>query len=321
MVALPPVFIDPTLEAADKALEDAESSRPPREYLGMSGIAHPCLRKPWFDWRWLSNVRHNATTLKRFEDGNLGEDIQAKRLRRVSGLTLITEDPETGRQIGYNDINGHFKGHFDGAVLGLLQANGTWHVWEHKQVGDKKQASLAKLKSEHGEKAALQKWDEIYYGQAVLYMHYSGMTRHYLTCSTPGGRSTISVRTEADPTTAMRLIGRAANIINSTNPPNKISNNADWFQCRMCDHARNCQGDGMPERHCRSCLSATPIADGKWYCEKRNHELSSKMQRAGCEQHRYLTGLVHGQQVDAAPDAGWVDYQMPDNSIWRDGNG
>ncbi len=185
-----PSAFDPTLAAADQALEDAENSKPSRDYLGMSAIGASCERMLFYSFRWAQRVRFNAETLKRFADGHSGEDVQAARLRMVPGLTLITVDPETGRQIGFVDDTGHFKGHADGAVLGLLQAPKTWHIWEHK-VSEKFKA-LEKLKAEHGEKAALEKWNPTYYAQAVLYMHYSGISRHYLTCSTPGGRSCLA---------------------------------------------------------------------------------------------------------------------------------
>jgi hypothetical protein len=243
LAPLPPRDLpDPTLEAADRALEARERAQPKRQYLGMSAIGHPCSRKLWYDFHTDAREQFTAETLKRFADGHHGEDVQADRLRLVPGITLLTVDPETGRQFGFSDIDGKFRGHMDGVIHGLLQAPTVWQIWEHKQVGEKKQASLVKLKAELGEKNALKAWDETYYAQAVCYLHYAQLDRHYLTCSTPGGRSTVSVRTNADPEHAALLIDKARRIITARAPLARVSNDPSWYQCRWCTHHAGCHG-------------------------------------------------------------------------------
>lgn len=316
MAKLPPP-VDPTLAAVDAAIESIENGRPAREYLGMSGIGRECERQIWYDWRWVSKIRHSALSLKRFADGHHGEDLQAKRLRLVNGITLVTVDPDNGRQISFEDLNGHFRGHADGAIVGLLQAPKTWHIWEHKQVEEKKQNKLAKLIVEAGEKQALEKWDTTYYAQAMLYLHYSGMERHYLTCSTPGGRHTISVRSDPNLVVAQRLIAKAEAIINAPSPPAKLSDDPDYFICRFCDFKDVCHGEERAERNCRTCLHASPVANGKWHCAARDIFLSPRNQRAGCmNTHRYVPDLVAGEQTDVRGDA--VVYRMRDGAEWVD---
>jgi hypothetical protein len=317
MVELPDI-LDPTLEAIDRAIEAKENSAAHRGYLGMSSVGHSCERKLWYDLRWITKAKFDAATLKRFADGHHGEDLQAARLRLVPGIELHTVDPSTGRQFAYSDHNGHFGGNMDGAILGLIQAPKTWHVFEHKQTSEKKQAELAKLKAGN-EKAALQAWNPIYYAQAVLYMRYSGMERHYLTCSSPGGRHTISVRTEPDVALALRLIAKAERVINAPQPPSRISDKPDWWECRMCDHAPVCHGGKLAPAHCRSCLHSTPVNEGQWHCEVHVKKLSTTEQNIGCPRHLYVPGLVNGEQVDADPKGEWVDYLMADGTMWRDG--
>jgi CRISPR/Cas system-associated exonuclease Cas4 (RecB family) len=322
MVALPSTVHDLTLDAVDAAIEASENNEKPRGYLGFSGLGHPCARKNWYDFRWASRIQFKAKTLKLFADGHYGEALQAKRLRMVEGIKLFIVD-DNGNQFGFVDETGHARGHMDGAILGILEAKKTWHVWEHKQVAEKKQSVLQKLK-EKDEKSALAAWDQIYYAQAILYMHFSGMTRHYLTCASPGGRHTISVRTEENPEAAIRLIAKAQVIINAPRPPERISEDPAWFECRFCDHRDVCHGDAVPEAHCRSCMFSTPIDDGKWNCAHGNALddnplplLDYKAQCAGCPAHLYIPDLIHGAQTDAGD--GWVEYQMADGSTYRDG--
>lgn len=305
-----PEHTDPTLAAVDVAIEEAQD-RKHRPYLGMSGIGHPCERKCWYDFRWATPINHEALTLKLFDDGNRGEDVQAERLRMVAGLELHTHTDD-GRQFGFEDIGGHFRGNMDGAIHGLVQAPKTWHVWEHKQSSEKKQAELSRLKADKGEKDALAAWNEIYYAQAVLYMEYSGMTRHYLTCATPGGRHTISVRTNANKAEAAKLKDKARRVIFAAEPPLKLSERPDWYQCQWCDHKSICHYDRLPRIVCRTCAHVTPCEDGTWHCAMHSQVLSEQTQRVGCGDHLYIPALVsYGEMVDAdsAARCQWVRYR------------
>lgn len=312
-----PSLTDPTLDAADRALETRENGRPPRPYLGMSGLGRECRRQIWYEFRWSASVWFDAAALKRFADGHRVEDVQAERLRMVPGLTLWTVRPEDGRQFGCEDLGGHLKGHVDGVVLGLIQAPKTPHVWEHKSVAPKKFEALKKLVDQVGEKNALREWDVVYHAQAQLYMHYFDLDRHYLTCTTPGGREATSVRTERDVTEAIRLIEKARAIVFADHPPARISEDASFYQCRWCAFAGLCHGADKAERNCRTCLHSTPLPEGGWHCAALDRMLSITEQRAGCGRHLYLPGLVAGEQTDAGD--GWVSYVMPSGETWTDG--
>lgn len=327
MAVLPKLNQDPTLEAVDRAIEAKGNDETPRRYLGMSSIGRPCERELWYGFRWCSLPSFDADSLKRFDDGHHGEDVQAERLRLVDGITMLTTDPrKPGEQFGYSDLGGHFCGHMDGAILGLLQAPKTWHVWEHKQTAENKLNKLAKLKDENGEKLALAEWDETYHSQAVLYMHYSDIDRHYLTDSTPGGRKTISCRTDKDPVKAKELITKAKRIINANEPPPGISDNPGWYQCKWCSHQDVCHDDAVPEVNCRTCCHATPIIDGEngeWRCARHNNlAIPEEFQRVGCEDHVFIPALIHwAKTIDASPDDNWVEYELPTKVRFRNGSG
>ena len=92
-----PAPADPTLVAVDAAIELRGNAEQHRPYLGMSAIGRACSRALWYGFRWCSPNTFDAATLKRFEDGHRGEDIQADRLRLVEGIELLTIDPRTGR--------------------------------------------------------------------------------------------------------------------------------------------------------------------------------------------------------------------------------
>lgn len=235
-----PDFTEATLDAVNAALvRIATEQKRNRGYLGFSQIGDECERKLWYEANGYEGIPPDVLSLRRFEDGHRGEALMAERLRLVPGIELHTHD-ESGNQFGFTDFNNRFKGHMDGAIHGILEAPETWHVWEHKQVDEKKFNELKKLKEAVGEKKALEKWDYTYYCQGVLYMEYSQMKRHFLTVATPGGRLYTSCRTEANPTLASTLRTKAHRILSAASPPNRISTTAAFFKCKWCQHRDNC---------------------------------------------------------------------------------
>lgn len=309
MATLPNLHRDPTLEAVDAAIE-ARQERYARDYLGMSSIGSACDRALWYGFRWATDLAHNAATLKRFADGHHGEALQAMRLRMVAGIELHTVDGR-GKQFGFYDLGGHLRGHIDGAILGLLQAPKTWHIWEHKQVDEKKFRALEKAKRELGEKAALEAWDETYFTQGQLYMHFAELTRHYLTCSTPGGRNTISVRTNYHQPTAWRALSRARAIITAAEPPARISDDPGFYQCNWCPHAPICHHGALPIVNCRTCVHSTPELDGdrRWSCARWGRDLSVPEQIAACDQHLFIPALTPWPVKDADPVENSITYE------------
>lgn len=292
-----------TINAINEIIEKNQDSKP-RNYLGMSVIGEPCERKLWYSFRQ-AKVRHiSAKGLKAIEDGHLGEELMAKRLRMVPGVTLHTVD-EQGNQFSMSAIGGHFRGHMDGGILGILEAPKTWHVWEHKSVNEKKFEALKKTIEKHGEKDALEHWDEVYYGQAICYMEASGAIRHFLTCSTPGGRDFISVRTNANPKRAKQLLEKAERIIFSPEPPTRLSNDPAWYQCKWCDYQNLCHGTDTPDVNCRTCTHSSPVQEGRWSCA-----LGESM-KPGCAEHRYIPILLESfaEPTDGSQEGNWVMYR------------
>ncbi|MEO0437911.1 MAG: hypothetical protein AAF098_13480 [Pseudomonadota bacterium] len=279
---------DPTLEAMKVEVELA-LNHPPRGHLGASMIGDKCMRKLWYSFRWVSLTNFEFTTLSRFEDGHLSENVMAQRLRMVRELDLHTH-AEGGEQFRFTDFGGHFAGSADGFVRGLLQAPKTPHIWEHKCVNEKKFAKLLKLKTEKGEKQALLEWDGIYYAQAQAYMHYFNMTRHYLTCATPGTRDVTSVRTEYNASYALSLVSKAQAIIASSEPPTRITEKKDDWRCNFCGYKEQCHFGMLASENCRTCRFSQPV-DGGWYCHHHKKMLDHERQRDGCKRFLPIEGL------------------------------
>lgn len=302
----------PTLAAVDAAIEVGQE-RGARPYLGMSAIGNPCERALWYSFHWAKERQLPAKALKAIEDGHRGEDVMAERLRLVKGVQLHTVSPQTGKQFEVIGCGGHFKGHMDGAILGVLEAPKTWHVWEHKQVNEAKFKKLLKLVQEVGEKNALAQWDEVYHAQALCYMGFTGMTRHFLTVCTPGGREYCSVRTDASPGQFEALVSKAQRIIDAPEPLHGISADPSFYLCKWCDFHALCHSTEVAQPNCRTCLHSTPVHDGQWNCARhQGMVLTVTKQRQGCDAHRFNPALLghFAQVVDASDQDNWVKYRL-----------
>lgn len=321
MVAIP-VRPDPTLQALRDALEARAAAEQARPYLGMSSIGQSCERRLWYEFRWAARERMDADSWMRIQDGHRSEIVMAEYLRLVPGLRLDTLDPRTGQQFAFVDLAGHFRGHADGMVRGVLQAPGTLHVWEAKATNDKKVAALAKAKADRGEKQALKAWDPVYHAQAILYMAYAEVTRHYLTCSSPGVRSIESVRTDTDLDEARRLRAKAERAITAAEPLPGISRDPAWYECKFCPAHAVCHTHALPDVTCRTCAHATPEmdGDGRWSCALHGHDLSVEAQRQACDGHRYIPALVRfAEAVDASATENWIEYRLKDGQTFCNG--
>ena len=230
---------DPTLKAMYKAIEATQHNEKKRDYLGASLIGNECARQIWYTYNGYEQEPFEAKTLMNFADGHRTEDLTAERLRMVEGIELVTHKPD-GNQLGFSALGGKFKGHYDGVITGILQAPKTKHIWEAKCSGDKKWKSFKSTKAKFGEKNTLKNWNENYYAQAQLYMHYEQIDRHYLTVAYAGGREYDSCRTEYNGAIAERYIHRAEKIINTNQPPPRIRDEKDFYICRWCNFKDIC---------------------------------------------------------------------------------
>lgn len=246
MVAIPD-YGDPTLAAMERAVEALQKGQQDRDYLGASLIGEPCARKIWYNYNKFPRRPSSFIGLVASECGHWSEAITAERLRMVKGIELHTHDPN-GNQYGWVAAGGKMRGHFDGLIRGLIQAPKAIHIWEHKDKDHKKFSDFQNKKQQYGEKETLKKWNELYYAQAQMNMHFARIggiqvDRHYMTVSYAGGRKYDSCRTNYDPAFADELVNKALTIIEARSAPAPISDKPDFYLCRFCDFRDLCHGN------------------------------------------------------------------------------
>ena len=272
-----------------------------RPHLGASEIGDECLRRLWYSFRWAETASWSGQMLRVFDHGKREEPRVEHDLKSI-GCEVCTED-ENGAQWRVEALGGHFAGSLDGAVRWLPEAPKTWHVLEVKTANDKSWKELSKK----GLKGAQYR----HWAQVQIYMHLTDMVRAAYISVNKNDDSIYLERVEHDKDAAEALLERARNVITSPEPPPRINEDAEWFQCKMCRFSSICHGTAAPLVNCRTCAHSTPVLDGKvgeWKCE-RGYSLIKDLPKNGCVEHRYIPILLErfAEPVDA--DGASVTYR------------
>jgi hypothetical protein len=304
------------------AAYEKNAEEPHRMHLGASLIGRECRRALWYTFRWAHHKNHTGQLLRLFGSGHLQEARVIADLR-AAGVELTDQDAG-GKQwrIGsFTEMHGgHFDGSMDAVGLGFPEAPKTWHVVDVKGMNEKNFAKIVK--------DGLEKAKPEYFGQAQVYMRATKLERAIYIIVNKNTDEIHVERIRLDIKKADALVTKAGEIIRAPEPPPRVSEKPDWFQCRMCDHAPICHDERAPEANCRTCAHSTPVTDrpGKvWLCGavhmQSMPELSERLQRTGCSEHRYIPVLLEKtcKPIDFAD--GVVIYQCADGSVFGNGDG
>lgn len=303
-----------TLAAIDAAgVRNAEDGL--RPHLGASLIGRSCERALWYGWRWATRPAHEARVLRLFQRGH-NEEQRIAELLRAAGVTVHRIDQATGRQWSYSSIGGHFGGSIDGAVHGLPDAPQTWHELECKTHSLKSFNDLAAK--------GVQASKPEHYTQMQCYMGWSGMERALYAAVCKDDDRLHLERVDFDRAVFDAMLDRAQRIIGAPTPPDGISTDPAWYECKWCDHRTLCHGQAAPLPTCRSCTHATPEMDGagRWSCARHSGKtLSVAEQKSGCQAHRFIPILLKNiaEPIDADEQDNWVRYRLKDGAEFVNG--
>ena len=283
---------DQLLAAADAEMERREAAKPPRLHLGMSGGGY-CPRRQWYGWLWAGPRRIPARGLRAIDDGVRGEAVIAARIQASPVGSLLTRDPETGRQFEVVDAGGHVAGHMDGVVYGHPAAPKTPHVWECKVVNEAKFKKFKKIKADEGEKQTLRTWDFVYWVQAQLYMLHGGFKRHWTTVGSAGCRDWDSCRTEFVRDEAEYFAERMRDMVaNVGEMPERVAESPKAPACMWCDFKDICHAGAEVAHNCRTCEFSKPVDGPQWLCTKHKNYLDAGEQAAGCGDYSKRAGMA-----------------------------
>lgn len=315
MAQLPASVTDPIADAIYShytAVYGAEVARP---YLGASSLGKTCNRQHWYNLHWAKKAQFPGRLYRVFQTGHLQEPRVYADLKGI-GCNVETIDPSTGNQWSYSEpsTGGHLKGNCDGKVTGVPGAVKTKHVLEIKTSSDK----YFKIMVKDG----VQKAKPEHFAQMQLYMGWSKCTRALYFVVNKDNEEIYTERVEFDRAAFDALIAKANAIIDSTEPPARLSEDPTWYECKFCDYQAICHGQELPAVTCRSCAHSTPVktGDAVWTCGKYSAEIPIEGQRDGCDGHVYIPILLErvAKPVDTEGDA--VVYEMSNGARFYNGD-
>lgn len=292
------------LHAARKAAEA------PRSYLGWSEIGSACDRALWYGFRWVGRKPVDGRMARLFDSGHR-EEARLLQDLRDAGLEVWDRD-ENGQQFGVSSLGGHFRGHADAVVQGLIEAPATPHLFDVKTIKSKKFDELLKK----GMRAMYPK----YWAQAHGYMGHLGLERAAFGFVCKDDDRIHIERLAFERAEFDKFEQRAGRIIRAATPPQRLSDDPEWFECKFCDFHDVCHGPAMSAVNCRTCAHSTPIevADtAAWQCAAGRSEIKRPSAPHGC--HRFIPILLErlGEAVDSDGDS--VTYARPDGSRFVNG--
>lgn len=300
MVAL----VQPTVAAI---MEHYERSAGPRHrsYLGASEIGEPCPRRLWYSLRNASDGEAiEGRVYRLFETGHREEARLIENLRAI-GCTVWDRDPATGQQFRYTALDGHLSCGLDGVVLGVPEAPQTPHLLECKSSNRKNFAAL--------QKDGVEKAKPVHFAQMQMCMGLADLTRALYLVVCKDDDSIYAERVNFNAAVFKALMEKAAFVVRSESPPDKISSNAGVPPCLFCPFRALCQGPqhAMPRTNCRTCVHAAPGSGGAWACANNKPEVAAGM---GCDEHILIPGLLEGWATPIDGDPTWVRYRAQDGS-------
>lgn len=254
-----------------------------RKHLGASIIGKECSRALWYTFRWALRANFKGRILRLFNRGHREEEALADFMRKA-GIHVLTADPKTGKQFRIEDHDGHFGGSMDAKLYDTPELPKQWLLGEFKTHGEK---SFKKIKAQGIKKAKPEYW-----AQAQIYMAYDELPAclHFNVNKNTDELYVEYIEPEEE--LVERMIDKAHKIIFSEIPPARIPNASPaWFICRWCDFKEVCHNGAPKTRNCRTCVSSSPVEDGKWFCGKFHVHLDYHAQLRGCQEFKEIPEL------------------------------
>jgi CRISPR/Cas system-associated exonuclease Cas4 (RecB family) len=293
-----PEPINHTVAAIDRAC-GARARRSDSLGVAMSQAASPCQRALWYALRWVAEPERIDGRKKRIFDTGFAYEDRLLEYLWQAGVDVADKQERVALADGW------LRGKIDGTALGVPEAPKTKHVVECKSHGAESFKQLAKV----GVKAA--KPD--HWAQCQLYMHALSLSRALYLAVNKNDDALYAERVEYDAMFCLATEERVRAVVASDKPPPRV----EGYWCSFCRAAEQCLRGAWARTNCRTCLHAELRPGAILHCAKHDAERTYAQQQEGCGDHRYLPGLVPGEQIDVRGDL--IVYRLADGSEWEDG--
>lgn len=279
--------------------------------ISMSAVAHECLRSLWYQFRWVAEPEQAEGRKERiFKTGNLYETRLLDDLRAI-GCDVQEIDESTGSQMRVELAGGHLRGKVDGRLTGFFTAPELERVVEAKSMNERAYKALVKVGSVRDGKPE-------HYAQLQAYLHGTGIQNGIYIAACKNDDAIWVEEVDYDPAYGLAMVARIERVVAMDAPPARL-----WSEvnrgCFFCQAKSQCHEGAFARVNCRTCIEAEAQDGPRWVCRLSGRTLSYNDQQAGCADHRFVPGLVPGEQLDADPETRAITYRLSDGAVWVDG--
>lgn len=187
----------------------------------------------------------------------------------------LPKDQRLVQQWGFVDHDGHFSGSSDGKVRGPKLPDDGWGGTEYKTHNDK---SFKAVRDKGVLSAKPGHWV-----QMQVYMHYLKLNWCLYVAVNKNDDDIHCEIVTYRPEIAQQYVDVAKRVIDARQAPRRLSEDASWYECKFCDFREICHKGEAPERNCRSCQYAEPVADKGWRCNAYGTLIPSDFIPKGCD--------------------------------------
>jgi CRISPR/Cas system-associated exonuclease Cas4 (RecB family) len=274
------VFMTDSKKTTAQVIDDfcASTNNEKRPHLGCSLIGSKCDRFIWYSFRWALSDIKDGRIVRLLSRGNREEQSVISLLKSIGC--------DFSEKTNYLNFGCHIGGSVDGIILrGLPEDDESHFVLEIKTHNKKSFDTLIK------DGVRLSKFQ--HFIQMQLYMLGTNIDKslYYAVCKDDDRIYTEIVLFEEE--LAKKYLERAQKIALSDFPPEKISNDPSWYECKMCPAYDICQKKSWTKQiNCRTCAHSTAKNDSSFLCESYNFVLHPSHQKRACDQH-----VLHPEMV------------------------
>lgn len=278
------------------AIDSLEQISAHRLHLGASELGNKCSRAIWLRFRWARQRKIDARLARLFR---VGSDAESP---------IVADLVAAGYVVHSQQMQVLTPGHVAGSIDGILEKGGKRALLEIKTHNKSRFSSL--------QKSGVQEAFPSHYAQVQTYASILGLENIIYLAICKDNSEIYTELLTLDQESADAAIKRAEDIATKTRLPPGISNQASWFECKICDFHAFCHVRRLStEINCRTCAAASSAPDGSWHCEQWGASVPVDAQLAGCDSHILHPDLVPWPEV-APWDLPWnLQHDTPGLSI------
>lgn len=249
-----------------------------RNHLGASELGEECWRKLWYGFRWTKLDHHDGRMMRLF---NVGHSAEPRFVTYLKGIGFeVKEFDDDGKQFRISGALGHYGGSLDG----VCKAPAKYEISEDIIISLSFKTNNTGAGYANVSKESLQKSKPKHWAQECQYGYKTGI-KYCLYLIENKNDSDITIKiVELDWNYGAQLEKKAETIIFAKEPPPRISDNPNFYNCKYCHQFDICHNGEQPEKNCRSCRNAIPVDNGEWFCSEHNGNIPNEFIKKGCDQ-------------------------------------